>query len=190
MPNGRGLPFDGKGIVKISKATRWILTVGILAILLIGVGVVYGHQMAEHRQLKSDIAKSQQELTLYTKEKGSLETRLNQARSQLSSYQANFHEPTESVEINEALFDTADGTNVQITSLSSSAPASEKVNGVNYKVFSLSLTVEGDNLPELLVFTNKLSEVFPDSSISSVSISVSGVTSTMSLSMKVYAYED
>ena len=41
----------------------------------------------------------------------------------------------------------------------------------------------------LLNFTNKLSERFPDSTIGSVSISVSEERSTLSLGMKVYAYE-
>lgn len=172
--------------MKLGKTARWILTIGILAILLVSVGVVYNRQKVENTQLKSDIAQAQQQLNYNTAQKRELETRLSQASSQLSSYQTNFQKPTECIEIEEALFDTADAANVHISSLSSSGPASGKVQGVNYKVFSLSLSVQGSNMAALLNFMSKLSETFPNSSISSVSISNSG--RTLSLRMNVYAY--
>jgi hypothetical protein len=172
--------------VKISKTVRWILTVGILAILLVGVGVVYGHQAAEHSKLNSDVARANQNLATFTRERSELEARLVQAKSELSTDQANFHKRSQSVEINEALFEVAERANVKLTSLRSSSPSSEKLNGVNYKVFSLSLSVEGSNLSALLNFTTKLSEEFPDSSIGSVKIGSGGTS--LSLAMKVYAY--
>ena len=176
--------------MKISKTVRWILTVGILAILLVGVGVVYGHQAAEHSKLNSDVARANQNLATFTRERSELEARLVQAKSELSTDQAKFHNPTESIEINQALFEVARDACVELTSLSSSTPKSEKLNGVNYQAFSLSLTVEGSNLAALLNFMSKLSEEFPNSNIGSVSIGItSGGEASLSLSINVYAHE-
>jgi predicted RNase H-like nuclease (RuvC/YqgF family) len=188
--------------MKISKTTRWILTIGILAILLGGLGVNYRRQIAEQSQLTTDIAQAQQDFRKYDKytaqyatEKEELETRLNQANSRLTSIQSRFSQYTKSIEINEVLFQAAEDANVTITKLTSSLPEEEKLNGISYRVFTLSITAKGE-VVALLNFSNKISERFWTAAIESVKITVSEVEegeseekSTIDLRLKIYAYE-
>jgi hypothetical protein len=173
--------------VKLSKTAQWILAIGILAVLLVAAGVTYSRQMMERSHLNSDIARANQDFSTYMAQSAELETRRSQAQSELSGLESEFHESTQSIEIDEALFDVADDANVSITRISSSMPGGETVNGITFQVFSLSLTVEGDNMAELLNFTNKLGERFPDATMQSPRISISGEQSTLNLKLKVYA---
>ncbi len=177
--------------MKISKTVRWILTLGILAILLVSLGISYSHRKTEQDELSSSIAQAKQELIQlieYTKQGNGLETRLSQANSRLASVKEEFHKPTQSVEISDVLFQAANDANVTITRLSSSTPASEEVNGIGFRVFSLGITAEGE-VVALLNFMRKLSDRFPNSSISSARVTISQGKGSLGLSMKIYAYE-
>lgn len=173
--------------MKLSKTAQWILAIGILAVLLVSAGVFYARQMAERSQLNSDIARANQDFVQFTQQRRDLQTRLSQAQSRLSSLQSEFYESTESIEIDEGLFETAEEAHVTLTDISCSVPKRQKVNGIDFQVFSLSLTVEGDNLAELLSFTTKLGKRFPDATIESPRISISAEKSTLHLQFKVYA---
>jgi hypothetical protein len=93
--------------MKIGKATRWILVIGIFAILLITAGVAYSRQQAEQTRLSISIAQTQQALAKsagkYTAQKKDLEARLSQAKSQIAAVKQEFRKPTESIEIDQAL---------------------------------------------------------------------------------------
>lgn len=172
--------------MKLGKTVGWIVAIAVVVILVITVGVLYNQQRSENVQLKSDVASAQLQLNYNTAQKKDLETRLSQANSEVSTYYAKFPKRTQSVEIEEGLFATADAANVHISSLSCSGPSGTAINGINYEVFSLSLSVQGSNMAALLNFMGKLNERFPNSSIGSVSIGDSG--KTLSLSMSIYAY--
>jgi len=174
--------------LKISKTTRWILTVGILAILLTGLGITYARQMTEQRELTPNIAQAHQDFIKYTAQKKELETRLEQAKSSIATLQSEFETQAESIEINKALYQLAKDTNVTITRLSSSLPEEEKLNGITYQVFTLSLTAEGE-VVALLNFLWKLSDRFSSSNINSIRVSISEGKGSLSFSMKIYIYE-
>lgn len=178
--------------MKISKTTRWILTIGILAILLVGLGVNYTRQKTEQSELTANIAQAQQDFirytTQYSDQQKDLEARLSKVNPRLVALQDEFESPTESIEISTALFEAADSASVTITGLSSSTPASEEINGIGFRVFSLGITAEGE-VVALLNFMANLGSRFPNSSISSASISVSQGTGSLNLSLKIYAYE-
>ena len=183
--------------MKISKTTRWILTIGIFAILLVGAGVVYGRQMAEQSQLSLEIAQAPRDFPEYAEQKKDLEARLSQANSRIASAQSEFCQCTESIEINEALFEAAHDANVTITKLSSSPPVDEELNGITYRVLLLNIVAEGEVLPELLRFSMKVSEKFSTATIESAKINVppapeegtSEEKPTIDLQVKIYAYE-
>jgi hypothetical protein len=179
--------------LKISKTTRWILTIGILAILLISLGVLYGRQKAERSELSSDILPARQDFIKYTtqyaaqkKELEGLEVRFNEASSRIASVQNEFRQYTESIEINEALFEAADDANVTITELTSSLPEEEELNGAVYQVFCIEVTAEGE-VVALLNFSDKVSQRFSTSDIQAVGIEVPQKPS-MTLSLKIYVY--
>lgn len=195
--------------MKISKTSRWILTIGILAILLVSSGVLYNRQRTEQSQLNSNIAQAQQDITKhkttdatqaaaqYAAQKGELEARLNEANYRIASAQSEFRQYTESIEINKALFKAAEDSNVTITKLSCSTPADEEVNGITYRVFTLRITAEGEVPPELINFSGKTSETFSAATIESVEMTVPEVEEegereekpTIDLELKIYIYE-
>src|SRR4030042_150300 len=144
--------------MKISKATQWILLVGIFAILLVAASVTYGRQKEMHSDLNSNIDQARQSLVKYTAERENWERRRTEANSRVASAQSELGGYTESIEINEALFEAAKDAGVErITELRSSSPADEKLNGISYRVFSLSVTAEDEVLPGLLNFSDKIS---------------------------------
>ena len=193
--------------MKISKPTRWILTIGILVILLASVGVNYARQKAEQGELNANIAQAQQDFIKYTREhpaqeytaqKEDLETRINQANSRIADAQSELRQYTESIEINKTLFEAADEANVTIIKLTSSPPKKEELNGITYQAFTLSINAEGE-VVALLNFLDKVSQRFSTSAINSVEIDVpredeeeeveSEQKPTIDLGLKIYAYE-
>ena len=182
--------------MKISKASQWILLVGIFAILLVTAAVTYGRQKEMQSELSTNIAQAQQNLVTYTAQKENLERRLTEANSRVASAQSELSGYTESIEINGALFEAADDAGVTITMLSSSTPENEKLGGITYRVFSLSITAEGEVLPELLSFSDKISARFTAVTIESVQIDVPKEDEegqgeqkpTITLDLKIYVY--
>lgn len=174
------------------------MTIGVLAILLASLGIIYAQQTAEQRELSASVAQAHQNFIKYTTQKKELEkgleTKLGQAKSSIASLQDEFGQYTESIEINKALFETAYEANVTITELSSSLPKEEKLNGITYQVFTLRLTAEGKWVA-LLNFLHKLSDRFPSGDIRSVGIEVlqekeaEEEKTTLTLGLKIYTYE-
>lgn len=176
--------------MKIGKTTQWILLIGIFAILLVSASVAYGRQQAEQSELSSSIAQANQDFTKYSAEKKDLESQRRAANSRIASAQSEFRQYTESIEINEALFELAEDAGVTITTLLFSLPGEEKLGGTTYRVFSPVVTAEGEVLPELLLFSKKLSESFSTVAIESVKIEAgeSEEKSKIVLELKIYAY--
>ena len=179
--------------MKISKQTRWILTIGILAILLVSLGVNYNRQETEQDELSANIAQAHQDFIRYTTQNSDrnkdLEARLSKVNPRLAALQDKFESPTESIEISTALFEAAAGAaNVTITGLSSSTPAGEKVNDIAFHAFSLGISAEGE-VEALLNFMANISSRFPNSSINSVNISISEEKTSLNLNVKIYTYE-
>ncbi|MEA3442484.1 MAG: hypothetical protein U9R04_03215 [Chloroflexota bacterium] len=188
--------------MKLSKATRWILAIGIFAILLITAGVILSQQKAEQRRLNSNIDEANQMVIMYRvqqkdleAQKEDLEARLAQADSQIATAQKEFREYPESIEITDALFDIAHEANVTITGLSSSLPEEVEINGITCHVFSLSISAQDEVMPSVLLFTNKLSERFSTSTMESVSIVIieakegTEESATIDLGLTIYFYE-
>jgi hypothetical protein len=176
--------------MKISRTTQWVLTIGIFAVILVGAGIVYGRQIAEQRQLGSDIARAQQDFTKYAKQKEELEARLSQAKARVASAQSQFssYSAPMSIEIDEILLQAAHDTNVTITSLTSTTAKDEKINDITCGVFSLSITAEAEVLPSLLNFSDRVSQSFSTSAITSAEIDMQGKP-TITLKLKIYGYE-
>jgi len=186
--------------LKLSKTTRWVLTIGILGILLATAGVSYSRQNAEQGELSTSIAQAQQELIKYqlppAGQKEELEARLAETDFSITSLQNEFRQYTESIEINEALFEAAESSNVIITKLSCSPPVDEEIRGITYRVFTLTITAEGEVPPALINFSMKISDIFTAANIGSVTLDVPKVEegeseekSRIDLRLKVYAYE-
>jgi len=178
--------------MKLSKTAQWILSLGILVALLVGVVTVYGAQRAAQGNLQSELTQLNENFVKYTAQRGELQGRLNKAQSDLSKLDEKFQLPTESVEITEAVFEAADDSNVDIIKISSSLPKVGKATEtVAYDSFEITIEAEG-MVVALLNFSEKLSETFPDSVIESVSIDVPECEKEkpkITLGLTVYCYE-
>jgi len=179
--------------MKLGKTAQWILSLGILVALLIGVVTVYSRQRAEQGDLQGELNQLNENFAKYTAQKGELQGRLNKAQSDLSKLDEKFQLPTESVEITDAIFEAADDSNADIIKISSSLPKAGKATEagtVAYDSFAISIQAEG-TVVELLKLCEKLSEAFPDSVINSVGIDVGKEAgeAKITLSLTVYCYE-
>ena len=179
--------------MKLSKTAQWILSLGILVALLVGMMSVYGGQRAEQGDLQSELTQLNDDFVKYTTQKGELQGRLNKAQSDLSKLDEKFQLPTESVEITEAIFEAADDSNADIIKISSSLPKKGKATGegtVAYDSFEITIEAEG-TVVELLKLCEKLSEAFTNGVINNVVIDVGEEAgeAKITLSLTVYCYE-
>lgn len=179
--------------MKLSKTAQWILSLGILVALLVGMMSVYGGQRAEQGDLQSELTQLNENFVKYITQKGELQGRLNKAQSDLSKLDEKFQLPTESVEITEAIFEAADDSNANIIKISSSLPKKGKATGegtVVYDSFGITIEAEG-TVVELLKLCEKLSEAFTNSVINNVVIGVGEEAgeAKITLSLTVYCYE-
>ncbi len=179
--------------MKLSKTAQWILSLGILVALLVGMMSVYGSQRAEQGDLQSELTQLNENFVKYTTQKGELQGRLNKAQSDLSKLDEKFQLPTESVEITEAIFEAADDSNADIVKISSSLPKKGKATGegtVAYDSFGITIETEG-TVVELLKLCEKLSEVFTNGVMNNVMIDVGEEAgeAKITLSLTVYCYE-
>lgn len=179
--------------MKLSKTAQWILSLGILVALLVGMMSVYGRQRVVQSDLQSELNQLNENFVKYTTQKGELQGRLNKAQSDLSKLDEKFQLPTESVEITEAIFEAADDSNVDIIKISSSLPKVGKATGggtVAYDSFGISIQAEG-TVVQLLKLCEKLSEAFTNSVMNNVVIDVGEEAgeAEITLSLTVYCYE-
>lgn len=179
--------------MKLSKTAQWILSLGILVALLVGMVSVYGGQRAAQGDLQSELTQLNENFVKYTTQKGELQGRLNKAQSDLSKLDEKFQLPTESVEITEAIFEAADDSNADIVKISSSLPKKGKATGegtVAYDSFGITIEAEG-TVVELLKLCEKLSEAFTNGVINNVVIDVGEEAgeAKITLSLTVYCYE-
>jgi len=166
------------------------LLIGVFAILLISASVAYGRQQVQQTALSFSIAQANQDFIKYSAQKEDLESKRRVANSRIASVQSEFRQYTESIEIDEALFELAEDAGVTITKLTFTIPGEEELGGITYRVFSPVVTAEGEVLPELLLFSKKISESFATVAIESVKIEggEGEENPKIVLQLKIYAY--
>lgn len=175
--------------MRIGKVTRWTLTIGVFAILLVAGAVNYGRQQAEQTELKAAITQANVDLVKYSAQRKDLEAKQREASSHIASVQEQFRQCTQSIEITEALFQAAKDAGVSLTNLSTSPPAQEKVGSIVCTVFPFTVTAQAEVLPGLLLFTQKVSDRFSTAAIKSARIEAGGEKPRMVVELRIYAYE-
>ena len=183
--------------MKLSK-TVWL--VAVIVIFAIALGVlfsIYSGQVGERKQLNDRLSVGQTLLPGLVANREDLEDQLAQAESLLDKSQAEFPESVKSIEYGEDLFEIADDSNVDLTSLSPSTPTTKKVGAVTYSVSSFAVVVKG-NIDDTLDFIDaigtgidyKLSWSFQlpwSVEVTSVNINVSSGSTTVNL--VIYGYK-
>ncbi|MBM4444451.1 MAG: hypothetical protein FJ020_03990 [Chloroflexi bacterium] len=171
----------------MSITTKWILTLVILVILLVGIAVYYTRQQDRHDKLSEDLDKAQQTLIANSQQKGLLQYQLDLANLAYAEGLAVFPDASQSMDMEQALYGAAAESGVEITTLSCSSPTAAQAGG--YQVFAVSLGVDGQ-VEALLRFTAVLGYWLPSADIASVSMNtLDGGSGTLSMSLKVYALE-
>ena len=197
--------------MKISKATRWILVIGIFAILLVTAGVYYGRQKVEHIGLRAAIAQTTQDYIKYTAEKKDLETRKRDVSYRINSSQDEFRKYTESIEIDERIVEAARDADVKITMLRTSLPEDELVineetsdgkkkdsDGITLQVFTITTASARGEVVNLIRFSQKVSDSFSAAIIESIRVEVteefyegeSDEEPEITLRLKIYYVDD
>lgn len=197
--------------MKLSKATQWILVIGIFAILLITAGVYYGRQQVEHIGLRAAIAQATQNYIKYTAEKKDLETRKRDADYRINNAQNEFRIYTESIEIDERIVEAARDSNVKITMLKTSLPEEEQIidgepiedkeqdsAGITLQVFAITTASAEGEVVDLIRFSKKVSDSFVSATIESIEVEIdeefyegeSDEKPEITLRLKIYYVDD
>jgi len=140
----------------------------------------YRELKAEQVELLSGIAQAQEnlagtratDLSHYEEQIRDLESRLKSAELRSGNLETEFYRHTHSIDIDEAIFEAALGTNVTIISIECATPEFEEIDGIQYQVYKLALQAESEVPPQLINFTFALSDAFPDATVSWLSMSL------------------
>lgn len=173
--------------ITLSATTRWILTVLVLGVGVILVVILYAQQQTRNSRLNKDVDSASATLVSNSIQRSSLEANLLEANLDLTQAMTSFPTTDQSQDIEETLYKVATDAGVTVTSVNCPAPAAAQVDGTNYQVLTVSTSVTGqpDNL---LRFVGLLGYRLPSASIDSMQMSTTGEESTLSIVIKVYAF--
>jgi len=178
--------------VKIGKLTRWILTIGLVAVALIWLSGNGIRERQMQKELNNSVAISgeqlvfittehQQTIAEYTAQKNELEEILGEFIPSISGLIAKFESPGRSIEITEYLYEDAYQANVTILTIKTDLPREQvikkdagdgdKITLVVYETSSIQVTAKGE-VVALLNFLDKLSARFQASYINQVTINI------------------
>ena len=153
---------------------------GIVIIIVISLALSYAQQSNAQEQLNQELSQAQLILSksspdTISSQKDGLETRLTESRSQLEALKIKLSPVVESIESSDCLFDIAEKCGVEVVGTRSNPPDSQTLNGVNYSVTWLRVTLEGgiDNINR---FIQTWTEENHTGIVRSVRVTVSGTT--------------
>ncbi|MFC2002178.1 hypothetical protein ACFLUZ_06760 [Chloroflexota bacterium] len=158
--------------MKLGKISWIILSVGIVMVAFASLGIARAQQVREHEQLQEEISITETRLAKYQLKElhvrqSDLEEQLNQATSNLKAAKDNLRQPIESIGVTGSLFQIAESCGVEITGISSSGIASDKLTGITCATIRLAIDVEGD-VPNLISYVIKLNNDFTTGVVMSV----------------------
>jgi hypothetical protein len=162
--------------LKISRKT-WVITgVGVIAIVLIALGMLRFQQVRERGRLEEQLSVSQSkssglQVTQLTLRQAELDRRLTQAQSQLEAVKAIFSEPFGDVITSGVLFEIAKTYNVEITGITPSNTVTEKLGEITFSVTRINAKVEGDVL-SIANFVIELNSYFGTGAVRTIKINV------------------
>ena len=183
--------------MKLSKTTKLVIAIGFFVIALIGLNMIRSQQGNQQNQLNEQLTLAQSRLNMIQLEKlssqqATLEKQLNQNTSQFEEVKAILSQPAGSIAASSVLFDIAEAHGLEVTEMTSSAPATESLEGATCSVMLLTAKVEGD-VPNLVSFITKLNSHFANGVVNSITITIPETTSdeaSAEIQLAVYAYQE
>jgi hypothetical protein len=183
--------------LKISRKT-WIITgVGVIAIVLIAVGLLRFQQVRERGKLEEQLSLSQStssglQVSQLTLRQAELDGRLAQAQSQLEAVKAIFSKPFGDVITSGVLFDIAKTYNLEVTGITLSNPDTEELGGIAFAVTLINAKVEGD-VTNIAGFVGALNNYFGIGTVRTIKINVPsgkiGEKPTADMQLALYTYQ-
>jgi Tfp pilus assembly protein PilO len=171
----------------MSIRTKWILTLSVLVILLVGIAVYYSRQQDRHDKLADNLDKVQNTLITNSQRKAILQGQLDLANLAYTDGLAVFPDSSQSMEIQQALLGAADEAGVVVASISTGEPKVEQVAGRSYQVFSVQVSAQG-RMEDVLRFVGVLGYWLPTSAIDSTGVTMNeGGQAALTMSLQVYA---
>ncbi len=151
-----------------SPAVRWILTIGIVAVVLVAGYFYYGRLKEEQATHLSNIAHSNQIVETFRAvnldeleaEISTLASRADSADHRYMSLRAKYLSYVHSIEIEEALYDAAKTSEVTITHLACAGPQAVEVGSDTFHSYIMSIDVEAPVPPQILNFIIKFGDEF------------------------------
>ncbi len=184
-----------KNVLKLSRRSWFIISVGVFLIIFAGVWLVYSEQLAKKARAEQELNMAQ--VRLEAMNLAQMEARQRELEQQLEQTLASSREarevlsrPMPSLAVSTILFDTAEANGVNVKQIESSGAASQPLEGVPARALPVSAQVEGE-LRDLVSFVTQLNDNLPTGVVRSVSVTINAPASPRaSLQLVVYSYQE
>lgn len=163
---------------KPSKAFLYVLTIGIVAVL-VSIGLyTYYESKARQERLLSEIAVAQQtidqlrdtDMSALEAEIAELESTKRSTQTQIATSERILRQFSHSIEIEEALFDAALETNVEIVKITARPAEPVEQQGIVAEVYPMVVVAESAVPPSLVNFSMAVTDTLESAVVDGVSI--------------------
>jgi len=164
-----------KGI-KLSKTGWLILSAGVFVVILAGLGVTRSQQMREQNRMNEELSLSETRLdkldiTDMRRQLEDLDQKVQEGEAQLDDARERLHQTIVSVDVTDEFFKIAEYSGVTVMSLSTSAIASNELEGIGLQTIALSAQVEGD-FEKIIDFVINLNNGYATGYVESAQINI------------------
>ena len=164
-----------KGI-KLSKTGWLILSAGVFVVILAGLGVTRSQQMREQSRMNEELSLSETRLdkldvTDLRRQVEDLDQKMQEGQAQLDDARERLRQTVVSVDVTDEFFKIAEYSGVTVMSLSTSAIASNELEGIGLQTIALSAQVEGD-FEKIIDFVINLNNGYATGHVKSAQINI------------------
>ena len=183
--------------MRLRKKPLLVIGIGIFVIALIALGTVRSQQVGQQAELNEELAQAQSnlmgvQLERFSSRQANLEKQLSQTTSQFEAFKAILSQSVGSIAASSILFDIAEAHGLEVTEMTSSTPATERLEEVACSLISLTARVEGD-VPNLVSFVTKLNNHFTTGVAKSIIITIPEANSdekaSVDIQLAVYTHQ-
>ena len=183
-----------KSLLKLSKTSWLILSAGIFVVVLAGMGLTRSQQLQEQTELNEALNVNETRLNQFNiselqRQRDELQEKIDDIGIQLDEAKYGLRATVESIEVVDDFFFIASKCDVDVIDISSSIIGGEGVNGVNCSTISLSATVSGEQLSDVVDFIISLNNDYTTGNVKSCQMAISEENISVNIQMIVYSYE-
>ena len=167
-----------KGIT-FGKTARLVLGIGAFIIILATLFIVYARQSSERKELETNLAGAQTQLSSLISGRGVMETQLAEQQDKLAEAQAllnsargSFPKVGASIEYDEVLTELAASWSLEVKSLTANLPREKKLQGVTFLTVAFDVEVSGETNGIL----GMVSDIAKDKRFASATVDVVDIT--------------